>query len=287
MAIESWYFKYYLVVFLDVLGQRESLRKITAIPKNEEDKKKFIELIKASIVKVDSIRTSFKNFFNASITPNTELVKPELREQFVAARKTEIYFYNLSDAVVIAVPFMNDDEHCTAMNGVLSAFIATCGMGLLGLSEEIPVRAGLDVGIATQIDDNEIYGPALASAVYLEGRLAEYPRFLIGEELMVYLTTIETQEAKTPFGLIAKKTAENCKQMIVQDSDGRFMLDFLGTKFKEITDKAITKEVVLEAKEYVVKQYKKHKIDANEKLSSRYVRLMHYFYSRRDVWGIE
>lgn len=82
---------------------------------------------------------------------------------------------------------MSTDENCTAMNGVHSAFIATSGLGLMALSAKIPIRAGLDVGIATQIDDKEVYGPALEKAVYLEAQLAEYPRFFAGNELINYL----------------------------------------------------------------------------------------------------
>jgi len=74
---------------------------------------------------------------------------------------------------------MSNDENCPAVNGIYSAFVATCGIGLLSLSVKVPMRAGLDVGVATKIDDNEIYGPGLERAFYLESQLAEYPRFIV------------------------------------------------------------------------------------------------------------
>jgi hypothetical protein len=286
---QDLFFQYYLVVFLDLLGQRESIRKITSLPNQENEKEKFIELVKNSLGKVKLIRDAFQTYFDASNSniPNTELVPPEHREEFIISQKCEIHFYGLSDSVVIAVPLTSTFENCTAINGVYSAFIATCGIGLIALSGETSIRAGLDIGIATQIDDREIYGPAFERAVYLEGQLAEYPRFLVGNELISYLTWVENQEPQTRFGVIAKNTAMWCKKMIIQDTDGRFMLDFLGAKLKEAADNnAINKKVVISAWNYVFSQYQKYMAEGNEKLSSRYFRLMHYFQSRKNLWGI-
>ena len=77
----------------------------------------------------------FKNFFESahSYEINVNLVPPEHRDEFVASQKFDLKFYGLSDAVIIAVPLMSDDENCTAVNSIYSAFVATCGIGLLSL----------------------------------------------------------------------------------------------------------------------------------------------------------
>ncbi len=284
----SLLFQNYLVVFFDQLGQRELLRKITGIPTSEKEEKHFIEVMRKSVGRVLNIRKAFKNYFESAHSHeiNVSLVPPEHRDEFVASQKFDLTFFGLSDAVIIAVPLMSDDENCTAVNGIYSAFVATCGIGLLSLSVQVPMRAGLDVGVATQIDD-EIYGPGLERAFYLESQLAEYPRFLVGNELISYLIWVEKQKCETRIGQVAKGMAQFCREMIIQDTDGRFMLDFLGDKIKGMSGEFFKKEEIVSALEFVNSQYKKYLEQNNEKLASRYYRLLRYFDSRKNVWGIE
>lgn len=282
-------FQHYLVVYLDLLGQKESLRKITALPLDDKEKGNFIAAIKGSFGKVDMIRDSFKTYFTThdSYPPNTGLVAPEFREEFVAAQKSEAFFYCFSDTIILAVPLMNNDENCTPMNGVNAALVATCGIGLFGLSVRVPVRAGLDVGIAAKINDSEVYGPVLEKAYYLEGKIAEYPRFVVGKGLLEYLLWVWNQPTKTRFGTIAKQTAGLCMNMIVKDRDGKPMLDFLGPAIKAtVSSEAIDGQIISMALEFVSSQYKDFSSKGDEKLASRYRKLLDYFESRKAVWGI-
>lgn len=191
-----------------------------------------------------------------------------------------------SDSVIIAVPLMNSDENCTAINGVYSALVATCGIGLLFLSVGIPFRAGLDVGIGTRINEKEVYGLALERAYYLENCLAEYPRYLVGDELINYLFSVENQQPKTRLGLVAKNLAGFCRRMIIQDTDGRYMLDFLGDIVQETYKDSIDKDIVIAAEQFIISTYNKYIDQNNNKLSSRYYRLISYFNSRKKMWGI-
>lgn len=286
---EKLLLQHYLIVFLDILGQRSSLREITTLPTNETEKHEFVVKLQGTIGKVDAVRRAFRDFFNAAElhTPNTSLVPAEHREEFIASQKSETYFYGFSDSVVIAVPLMSRYENCTAINGVYSAFVATSGIGLFALADKIVLRGGLDVGIATKIEGTEIYGPALERAYFLESKLAEYPRFLVGKELFTYLHWVENQQCKTRLGEIAKTMAKFCREMIVQDTDGRPMLDFMGERAREAADTAISTDVVKLASDFVASQYKKHSDDENHKLSSRYFRLSMYVNSRAKQWGLE
>ena len=286
-------FQYYLIVFIDLLGQKETLRKITKIPTNDIEEQEFIELTKISVGNVLHLRESFESYFNFlnSHVPDTSLVMPELREEFIATQKTEIIFNGFSDSVIIAVPLMNSDENCTAINGVYDALVATCGIGLLYLSAGIPFRAGLDVGVGIRINEKEVYGAALEQAYYLESCLAEYPRYLVGNGLVNYLLSVENQQPNTRLGLVAKNLASLCKKMIIQDTDGRLMLDFLGENvletYKNSIDKdSIDKDIVIASEQFVVSMYKKYSDQNNNKLSSRYYRLISYFNSRKKIWGI-
>ncbi len=282
--------QYYLVIFIDILGQRESLRNIKSLPRENQEKEVFLELLKKTAGKVITLRKTFATFFKDAMdhTPNPDLVPPEHRQAFMSSQKVEINSYGISDSIIISVPLANEieNENCTPMNGVYSAFVATACLGLSSFAQQIIWRAGLNVGICTQIQDMGIYGPALERAYYLESQLAEYPRFIIGDVLRNYLSSIKEQECMTPFGQIAKTLANFCGEMIIQDTDGRYMLDFLGKRAKEIFDgtNVGAKDFTL-ARSFIFSEYKRYIMENNHKLASRYYRLMKYFYFRQELWG--
>lgn len=283
---EDLLFQHYLVVFLDHLGQRKFLRQISGLPSNDAEKQKFISQIKETFGKVSVLRNSFKQFFEGakSYQTNVDLVPTELRDEFVESQKSDAYFYGMSDSIIIAVPLMSADENCTAINGVYSAFAATCGIELLSLSAGVVIRGGLDVGIATPIEDKEIYGPGFERAYYIESQLAEYPRFVVGQELMNYIMWVENEPCSTRLGLVAKEIARFCKNMIIRDTDGRYMLDYLGAKAKEVAGESIDSEIVNNAFSFVKSQYEKFSNEDNEKLAARYYRFLNYFNSRLSMW---
>lgn len=282
-------FQEYLIIFFDLIGQREALRKITGIPVLESEKDQFLELARKSVGKVLMLRRAFKSYFEGitSHVPNTALVAPEHRQEFIESQKANFHYYGLSDAIVIAVPLMNENENCTPMNGIFAALTATCGIALLALSLKVPARAGIDVGVGVQIDDREIYGPALERAVRIEAELAEYPRLVVGQELHAYLSWVEKQKCQTRLGEIAANLAKRCRRLMVQDTDGRIILDYLGKNVREIFENQIEKEIVQDAWNYIKEQHITHIKEGNDKLSSRYFRMIRYFKSRLDSWGIE
>jgi len=282
-------FQEYLVIYFDLIGQREVLRKITGIPVSESEKGQFLELVKKSVGRILMLRRAFENYFDGALShvPNTDLVAPEHRQEFIESQKKNFHHYGLSDAIVIAVPFMNENENCTAINGIFSALTATCGIALLALSLKVPARAGIDVGVGVQIDNREIYGPALERAVRIEAELAEYPRLVVGQEFHAYLDSVENQKYQTRLGEIAANLAKRCRKLMVQDTDGRIILDYLGRNIREIFKNKIEKEIVLNAWNYIKEQHIKHIEEGNDKLSSRDFRMIRYFRSRLDSWGIE
>jgi len=282
-------FQEYLIIYFDLLGQREALRKITGIPVLESEKNPFLELARRSVGNVLMLRREFKSYFEGitSYVPNTALIAPEHRQKFIESQKAIFHHYGFSDAIVIAVPLMNENENCTPMHGIFAALTATCGIALLALSLKVPVRAGIDVGVGVQIDDREIYGPALERAVRIEGELAEYPRLVVGQELYAYLSSVEKQKCRTHLGKIAANLAKRCRKLMVQDTDGRIILDYLGKNINEIFENRIEKDIVQNAWDYIKEQHATHIKEGNDKLSSRYFRMIRYFKSRLDSWGIE
>jgi len=285
---EKLIFQHYLTAYIDLLGQKDELKKINKIPDNSTEEEEFKKCISESVLKVIHFRNTFDDYFTSakSHTPNTSLVSPAHWDEFIASQKSEVIYNGVSDSFIISVPLMNSDENCTAINGVFASFIALCGIGLSYLSQGIPIRAGLDVGIGTLIEENEVYGASLERAYYMENCLAEYPRYLVGEELINYLMFVMNQKPRTNLGRIAKGLAGKCKEMIIQDTDGRYMLDFLGNAFRENISEAIDKDTITNAEKFILSMYKKFLKEKNQKLSLRYYRLMSYFNSQKKNWVI-
>jgi len=286
---DNFDFQHYLVVYFDLLGQGSKLSKIAELPTDKTEQQFFIENTRGTIGQVLRLRADFKEFYGEvnSFIPNENDVPSVHRDVFrKALERPPLFLYGLSDAMVIGVPLTSDNEGCTAITGIYYVFVATCSLGLSFLSKHVPIRAGLDVGIATQIDSNELYGHALERAIYLESKLAEYPRFLVGEGLINYLSWAETQKFDTKLGGITRKMAKLIKSIIIQDTDGRYMLDFLSTQVREWVENTIDLKLVASAYGFVLEEYRKYSQEGNDKLASRYYRLLQYFHSRRNIWGI-
>ena len=79
--------------------------------------------------------------------------------------------------------------------------------------------------------------------------------------------------------------AKFCNKMIIQDSDGMPILDFLGERAREAGVNTIDAELVKSARDFVASQYKKHLDEDNYKLSSWYFRLLSYFNARAKLWS--
>jgi hypothetical protein len=284
---DKLFFQYYLVVFLDILGQRGSLRNIKGLPTGEKETSEFIEKVKETIGKVENLRTAFSKYFIGakSFTPDISKVPAEYQQEFLACQKSEAYYYGFSDSIIVAVPLASSDENCSAMNGVFAALTAASGISLLSLSMKMALRGGLDVGIATQISDNEIYGPALERAYHLESNVAQYPRFAIGRELINYLRWVVEQPSTSHASRIAKEIAKMCKEMIWQDTDGVLMLDFCGAKVKEVACNSLNADFVRQAMDFAGTQYQKYSEEENHELAARYFRLLRYLKSRANLWN--
>jgi hypothetical protein len=149
------------------------------------------------------------------------------------------------------------------------------------LAGGIVFRGGFDVGVATLIEANEVYGPAIVSAIKLESEVAKYPRVVVGDDLLEYLETVANQDAKTKSGEMAKQVAAFCRSMIVPDTDGQQMLDFLGTAVWTAMGVPFPRELVTMGCDFVQGEYKRFQEAGDEKLASRYSRLLQYYLARK------
>ena len=285
----GYYVERYLVVFVDILGQKEDLLRMQGIPEDKDEYDYFIETIKKTVGKVNFIRDNFTIYFQTLLTkrPDLSLVPTIYQNDFQASLETpNIINYGLSDSFIIGLPLSKLHVNQVA-NGLHSVLTALCAIGLLSLANKIPLRAGLDVGVACQIYDDEIYGQALANAYMLESKIAKYPRFAVGEGLLICLQSLVNMECNTHRDIVARDIMNKCRDYIIKDSDGIFILDYLGKGSKEAFDGQLSGKDVRKAWEFIKAEHEKYVEEDNSKLIMRYSSLMNYFKLKQDIWGLD
>jgi hypothetical protein len=282
----NYYF--YLLAFVDVLGQKEIFQELEqeALSDNHP---KLIEAHKQTALFVDKLRSSFKDFFDAYTADKEPSVKvsPDKMDQFKAMLKSNLKHQRFSDSIQAYVCLHTDRYHSNAINGVFGTLLACGGMLLLSLASKKAFRAGIEVGLGTELENGEIYGPVLYKAYELEHKVAEYPRIVIGQELINYLGQLANghqqmeEQVKEDVDL-CKLMATNCLKMIVRDLDGVPILDYLGDEFmrsiNESPERAKEYRNVFDlALQFVEAEYAKRKQAGDKKLALRYYLLLNYF----------
>lgn len=277
---------WYVVAFLDLLGQQNALRKIKALPNrnNQEEVAAFKQQVR------DFYQTLYglKNFFTSSIKPFIEAKPDEInllgnaQKLLQEFRSTPVNYRHFSDSLIVNIPLRNDigKFQCRAIYAVLSATAVTF---LSCLAHSWSIRGGIDIGLAMSIEDGEIYGPALARAYTLESRVAQYPRIVIGEELVRYLQAVAEQPAQGNEEIANSSLAKRALGMLAIDDDGCTFLDWLGNDIR-MTFQNQT-EIVQKAYQFIIQESTKYKEFKNSKLGFRYTLLRNYMESRLPNWG--
>jgi hypothetical protein len=227
MKNEEIKFGYYLVVFLDLLNQKEVLASMDSLPSNENEKEIFTEKLKTTYGKVKAFRSLFDNFYagysqsHAKRPTNgvSEFI-PQLK-QFRGWTAKKHYF---SDTVVYYSPLGKSDEYF-GINNVYSLIAPIASTQLYSLAGETVFRGGIDIGIAGEYFENEIYGNALYNAHHLEDEVAQYPRVVVGKNLYKYLDNYINLQGDDIFSEYHRSFSKLCLDFIKIDYDGEYIIN--------------------------------------------------------------
>jgi hypothetical protein len=188
---------YYLVAFLDVLGQRESLRQITRLPRTPSEYIETTRLLRNTVGVVLGLRRAFQQYFEsfANLKVPDSAGDAVLRVKIEEAIHSGTDFREFSDSFVISVPLKSEEEPLAPAIRIYSALISACFLMIVSFKGAHPIRGGIDVGLGMNIAPGEMYGRALERSHFLESCVAKHPRVLIGEELWQYLSLGENVQA--------------------------------------------------------------------------------------------
>ena len=265
-----------------MLGQNDKLRNLR-YPATSEEYSDTLNVLKQTGGYILSLRKAFDDLFKQIYKPTGLLRKiPRIEKKM---KQNPIEYRGFSDSVIIQVPLRDSYENAVSANGVYSALVATCGMATISLAQGHPLRGGVDIGLGFKLTPTEIYGPVLARAYYLESREAQYPRVLVGSEICNYLSRISSLICVTELAGIAKSSAQDCQSIIIEDTEGKKMLDFLGPQIHSIWGGIQTHvETVQQAYQAVIRMHQHFHDQGNDKLECRYKLLREYFESRTHLW---
>lgn len=282
-------YNYYLVAYLDILGQKDHFNDIQGIPQTPEGKEKLKEALRQTEVFINHFREEFKIFFNSDEKPTGIInqLNPDQQKIFDEKTKIELKYHHFNDFIVIGVSLHTETNRCKAINSIYKALFACGSIFLQSLSEEKSIRGGIEVNTAWEMENGEIYGPALFDAYYLESKKAKYPRIVIGDRLMGYLNDTMNPTEKTEYTGHCKTMAETCIKMIGIDLDGHLILDYLGEEFRRIFTIALEntepfpfKKTFDKAFKYVEKEQNKWREKKESDLAFGYSLLHNYFSAR-------
>jgi hypothetical protein len=270
---------HHLVAFLDVLGQRDKFRGLQ-LPTNAAEEERVKQVLRQTAGFVLDLRRVFHKQFEvfekgAGMGAHT---KEPLRPNFVG----------FSDSFVTSVPLRNDGGDLVRVATVFSALAAAAIVMLTSLASKHPLRGGIDVGLATEIGPGEIYGTALERAYVLESKVAQYPRIVIGDELVKYLNSVlaEFSKGETPVAKAISVITQKIMGLIATDTDGKRILDYLGTVVVESSAPEDKNHMVQPAYEFVLAEQKRLTAEGDAELIKRYALFRSYFESRLSLWSI-
>lgn len=286
----NYKYRYYLVGFLDILGQKDKLRGIKGLPENDQEYRSFVKLDQETRGTVIRFRNSFFKFFKGMYKPRpipqnlTEDEIEKYRKIKESAENLKPIIVTFSDSIIIYVP-LSDDNKVIQVEGILSSVLAIAGSFLTLMNSGTIFRGGLEIGLACEIGSKEIYGPALLKAHDLESKIAKYPRVVIGDELVCFLQKTARNPEKEVQSEINQKMAQKSLDLFMIDADGRYALDYLGKEYRDMAKaKKVFPDMYGKASSFLEHQFSEIKEKKDTNLFLRYLWLADYFENRLALW---
>jgi len=271
----------YAAVFIDILGQRDSMKGCGLVPDNKDD---FLAVAKKSIGVISQLHSSFNTFYESLTKATMNLKIPEEhRDKYSHLQAATLKFQRFSDGLVVFISLAEDSTH-SPINGVYGLIASSGSLCLLGLAGKNPIRGGAEIAWGVELNESELYGCVVAKSYELESEVAKYPRIILGDEIINYLQVLSQNMEKDINSQYRKKMAETCIEMVCETPDGNHMVDFLGEGFRKYIASTLDATVYNEALSYVEEQLAHWRNEKNSKLTGRYKTLHEYFLERKNVW---
>lgn len=267
----------YAVAFIDLLGQK------SAMPSRHlhDLTKETVKEIKDSVGRIISMQTLFMSFYEAhtnKLTIYNSLPK-KVQDSLPDLAPGELKWQPFSDGMMIYIPLGKDMT--LSPSNCLYALLCACGMlCLTGLAARSPLRIGIDVAWAIEYRPGELYGSALAHAYELESIVAGWPRVVVGQGLMDYLSWYVDSDDGSLTARYRSAMATTCLTFLSRDENQQDFLDYAGPEFAHLTKGPQSETIHQSALSFATSELSLWKRLGNNKLANRYEMLVSYLLSR-------
>jgi hypothetical protein len=277
---------YYFLAFIDIVGQRNKLKQWVKLPGNDDEREDIVRILLDTSEYVRSLRLQFDTYFE-SITESTGLLdhlKPNQRAWAEQRKKTILWRRGFSDSYFMTVPCWYESSWGAHSLAIYGCLFGICGLFIWALAERRPFRGAVEVGLGTEISEEEVYGPVNVRVSELE-KDAGYPRIIVGSGLLNHLSDLEKRCPDNLEGRHTKHCVQDCRKLITVDHTKTPILDPMGEGVRAVSG-AIDPRMVKLAYEFVVRQEELFS-HSDEKLCGYYSHLKKYCESRLALWNFD
>jgi hypothetical protein len=277
--------QYYLVAFIDLLGQRNQMEGLLLMPGKSdisarEDLSARMTRLMTSVALVQNNIYEHTTSANSHHLEKIEGVDEGTQARVQQYRVEELHFQPFSDGIVLFSPLASTRHY--ALSSICSIMVACSSTMLLSLSKGFPLRAGIAIGSGCTLNGNDIYGPVVAEAYRLESKVAEYPRVVLHDKFLNWLASFEHKtHSSEQDRRVAVAMVKKCTDMVMFDEDGVPTLDFLNpTSLALLGGFDANKQLITSTRNLVSEMISKFSVENNQKLLNRYKQLDRYIDSR-------
>ena len=293
--------QYYLVAFLDLMGQSGKLSRITDIPEQGKpgEMEEFVSALKETAGTVLAVRASFERFFEGyRATERSRSIRgvPAEVAELLDFGESQVVVRGISDSIVMQVPLGGDRDQWRQINDVWAGIYCVTTMFVVHLASGVPIRGGMELGVCVEFDGGEIYGRAVSDAAHLEAKVADYPRIVVGERLCEYLNSCACHEGKSDRAKLVREMARQCLRLVSEDSDGLPVLDYMSERARDsvrfdpgedLAGNADFRRVIDRAYGYAKRQHAAFacgKTERDQAIAHKYKRLVDFMRPRLGRW---
>ena len=277
---------YYFVAFIDIVGQRDRLKHWTKLPSNDDERENVKRILRDTSEYVRELRVKFDEYFEA-VAESTGLLDhltPEERAWAEQRKKMILWRRGFTDSYFMTIPCGYESSWGAHSLAIYSCLFGICGLFIWALAKKRPFRGALEVGLGTEISEEEVYGPVNVRVSELE-RVAGYPRTIVGTGLLNHLDDLEERCLDNLEGRHTRHSIQDCRSLITTDHTDTSILDPMGEGVKSVSG-AVDPRMVKLAYEFVVRQEELFS-HSDAKLHKYYSHLRKYCESRLALWNLD
>lgn len=273
----------YIVCMMDLLGQKKMYERLEQYPIGNSDPE-FQEQIIYFIRSIEYFKRDVESFFIATEKYESTLEwSKDAKDYLLKFNNNLCKIQRFSDGILVYVP-LAETRDSYPISSVLNALLCTASTMLISLAKQNPIRVGIGIGGGVELEDGELFGPAIGYAHEMESKRAIYPRIAIHENVINYLNLYDPPKIidSTNIDLrLETSISELCKSAIKLDFDGEYFLDYLGDHVWQYIFRGGDNELLKKAFEFVSKEKMRFESDGDTKLLDKYSYLYSYFINSR------